>query len=1006
MAEMEYCGAMEQGLSFGEQLRRFRELAGFTQEELAERAGLTAKAIGMLERGARRNPYPHTVRALADQLGLNADERSSLFAALPRRARDDSASSEEPPPNAIPPAPPADPAPPVAPRWEPRIWFPQTKLRPPQVGGSTLPRPHLLAQLRAAVLAHRLTLLAAPAGAGKSTLLAALPGALPGLPVAWLALDAEDNDPTTFVSALVLALRAALPTLGRATEALLDSLPEPGAQLRRLVGTLINDLLAAAIGPFILVLDDLHAVGEPAIHTALDYLLERLPDDAHVVIASRYDPPLALARLRARGHLAEFRLGELRFTPGETGQLLNDQLALDLPHREVATLHERVGGWAAGLRLLALMLGRLPTPEERRAFVARLGEDGRYLFDFLAEEVLGQQEPELQRFLLDIAILPELTPSLCRAVTGRDDAPQLLDRAYRRNLFLTLTGGPIAETGATFRFHDLFAEFLRGRLNGESPEHARHLHRRAARAAADPARAVAHYSAAEAWDEATRVIEEFGPDLARHGLYRRLHDWIMALPEEVRESHPRLLQLLGAYAFYAGRWDVAVPLLERAASRVTPDDRETTAEVLLMLLNISERTGARERAAEAAARLVEFGTLPPRLQIIWDIGRTWRSVRAGDYAATEHHVAECVDLLLSSDDPAVWNAVPLAPLLALGPSGPAKLAAYYEGALQRFGNRLSPARINADQGLGYLHMIAGRLDAAATAAGRATAAGEQLGGAPETDPGLIQIAFALHVMRADPGAAERYLADFWPQIEANALLRTWLPGYRYLRAKAHWLADRPAEALAIVAELGAGGPYADFPLVPLAQQLLNGMLATSAGRYGDAERELREATTSIPPYFSVLFWLDHPRVLLAHCYERWGRPREALETLRPVLEECERLDTPGVILKVGPVVAPLLRLAAERGVHATFAARTLGIKEATGAPATDGIPVPDTGETLSPREVDVLRLLATGEGNAAIGAALFISQNTVKTHVARILAKLGVSTRTQAARRARDLGIG
>ena len=188
------------------------------------------------------------------------------------------------------------------------------------------------------------------------------------------------------------------------------------------------------------------------------------------------------------------------------------------------------------------------------------------------------------------------------------------------------------------------------------------------------------------------------------------------------------------------------------------------------------------------------------------------------------------------------------------------------------------------------------------------------------------------------------------------------------------------------------------------------MLSTSAGRHAEAERALRAAVTFRPPYYTVLFWLDHPRILLAHSYERWGRPREALDELRPVLEECERLDTPGIILKVGPVVvAPLLRLAAERGVHAPFAARLLsllGVHDAdTAAKANDGIPVPATGETLSPREVEVLRLLAAGASNAAIAEGLFISQNTVKTHVARLLAKLDVASRTAAAARARDLGI-
>ncbi|HEY8602238.1 MAG TPA: LuxR C-terminal-related transcriptional regulator, partial [Thermomicrobiales bacterium] len=798
------------------------------------------------------------------------------------------------------------------------------------------------------------------------------------------------------------------PTLGGATEAVLDSLPEPGLQLRRLIGTLINDLVVAPVGPFVLVLDDLHAIGEAAIHAALDQLLERLPDDAHVVIATRYDPPLALARLRARGQLAELRLEALRFSPAETGALLNDRLALALPPGEVLLLHGRVEGWAAGLRLLALMLGRLSTAEERRALVTRLGEEGRYIFDFLAEEVLGQQEPELQRFLLDTSILPELAPALCRAVTGRDDAADLLDLAYRRNLFLTL-GGADDGLGTTFRFHDLFAAFLRGRLQRESPERIRSLHGRAGDASADPARAIAHYCAAERWDEAARIIEERGADFARHGMYRRLHDWIVALPPDVREARPRLLHLLGAFAFYTGAWEQARPLLERAETGLLADeDRARAAESTMLLISIADRSGDTERAAVLTARMRASGPLPPLIQIFLDIGSAWQGIRLDDYATVDGAVTSSVDLLLASDDPAIWNVVPLAPPLALGPAGPTTLERYCHAAPRRFNDAPSLIRATAEQLSGYLHFLRGRLDEAAAATDRAQQLVEQLRGLADVEPGIDQIRFALALIRVGPIAAGQYIDRRLPEVGQNTILRMWLPGYRYLATKAHWLAGHADEARAMAEGLATGGPFPDLPIVSQAQALLAGLLAMSAGRYEEAERQLRAASAFRPPYYTVLFWLDHPQLLLALCYERWGRPREAMMTLRPVLEECERLDTPGIVLKVGPVVAPLLRLAVERGVHAAFAARTLHILEAAAPadPATASVTVPDTGETLSPREVEVLRLLADGASNATIADALFISPNTVKTHVARLLAKLGVASRTAAAARARDLGVG
>lgn len=902
-------------------------------------------------------------------------------------------------------------APTTVPPREPHLWFPQTKLHAPLPGADTLLRPRLFASVRAAILTHRLTLIAAPAGAGKTTTVATLLRERSDLAVAWLALDADDNDPATFAAALLAAVRGGLPDCGGLAQSLFDGLPNPGGQLRRLLGVLINDLPDLTIRPLVLVLDDLHAITEPAIHEALDHLIERLPTGAHVAVTTRYDPPLALARLRARGQLAEVRLPDLRFTTDETGTLLNGALALDLAAGDVAILHDRTGGWAAGVRLLALMLGRLGAGEERRALIAQLGADGRYIFDFMAEEVLHQQEPELQRFLLDISILPELTPALCRAVTGRDDAGQLLDLAFRRNLFLTITGGPVSDTGKAYRLHDLFAVFLRERLAEESPDRMRELHHRAAEAATDASQAITHYCAAEAWDDAAQAIAANAAQFTRYGMNGRLSDWIAALPNTVREARPDLLLLLGTHAFLAGRWEQARPLLDRAQTGLAAaGNRAAALEALLLLISILTRTGDREGLVALKARAQKLSPFPARFQIFVNIGRAWDSMHENNYADVERLVAESVKLMLETDDPTVGNLTLLTPPLALGPSGPSVIEAYCQETQRRYGGTISQISAITEHLWSYLHLARGRLTDAAAAAERVSRLIEQLGEISDIVPGLMLVRYGLATMLDTPEAAERYVTGQLPQVERKDVQRGWLPGYRYLVAKARWLGGRLTEARDATDRLGEHGPYPDFPILPQAQALLYGMIATSEGRFAEAERHLLESATPFPPYFAFTFWLDHPQVLLAHCYERWGRPQQALETLRPVLEEYERLNMPGIIAKVGPEIAPVLSLAVEHQVHGAFAARLLGLLGRPGAGAatgnSGGFVVPGTGETLSPREVEVLRLLATGESNAAIGEALFISQNTVKTHVARILAKLGVASRTQAATRARDLGIG
>jgi LuxR family maltose regulon positive regulatory protein len=260
---------------------------------------------------------------------------------------------------------------------------------------------------------------------------------------------------------------------------------------------LINEVLEIIPSSFALILDDLHLVTEPAIYVALDYLLEHALPQMHFVIATRVDPPLALARLRARGQVAEMRLAELRFTDEESMTFLNNRFGLDLIQEELDSLQSHTGGWVVGLRLLAGSLSHLSVGIERQAFIEDLVQSDRYIYDFLAEEVLNQQTPEVRAFLLKTAILFELTPALCQAVTGREDAGSILEQIYHHNLFVLETDipfrhDPTAEsdrsfssheavrsyfaTHPTYRYHDLFVEFLRDKLNQEMPELLPELH--------------------------------------------------------------------------------------------------------------------------------------------------------------------------------------------------------------------------------------------------------------------------------------------------------------------------------------------------------------------------------------------------------------------------------------------------------------------------------------------------------------------------------------------------
>ena len=344
----------------------------------------------------------------------------------------------------------------------------QTKLFAPRPRRTLVSRPRLTRLLDRGAEA-KLTLVSAPPGFGKTTLLAAW-AASPELTsrAAWLTLDAGDNHVGAFWGYVIAALQAAEPGIGGDALALLDS-PQPSIEAA--LATLLNDL-AALPNEVVLVLDDYHAIEAPEIHDSIAYLLEHLPPQVHLVIATRADVPLPLAGMRARGDLVEIRAAELRFTPDEAAAYLNDAMGLSLAADDVATLERRTEGWIAALQLAALSIhGR----EDVAGFIAGFAGDDHYLVDYLVEEVLRRQPERVRAFLLDTAILTRLSGPLCDAVTGQIDGKATLEALDRANLFLV----PLDDRRQWYRYHHLFADLLRARLLDERPDQIAELHRRA-----------------------------------------------------------------------------------------------------------------------------------------------------------------------------------------------------------------------------------------------------------------------------------------------------------------------------------------------------------------------------------------------------------------------------------------------------------------------------------------------------------------------------------------------
>ena len=471
-----------------------------------------------------------------------------------------------------------------------------TKLHVPRSRRALVPRPRLVEQLPGeAGPLPRLVLVCAPAGFGKTTLLSQWlsPWQAAGSGrVAWLSLDPDDADERRFLTDVVAALRAAEPRIGVDAAALLES--GGSTPSRSVLVSLVNDL-EGLDGRVVLALDDYHVVESREVHDAVAFLLDHLPENTGIAITTRVDPPLPVARLRTRGELLELRAADLRFTPPEAATFLNDVMGLDLEPGHVGALETRTEGWAAGLQLAALSLRNRSDAGE---FIAAVTGSHRFVVDYLVEEVVSGQSAQTRDFLLDTAVLDQLTGPLCDALTGRTDGQDVLEALERANLFVVA----LDDRRQWYRYHHLFADALRARLAAGRPDRVPGLHRAAARWFADhgrPDAAISHAVAAHDIEQAADLVERALPEAARQRQDRTIRTWLAALPDDVVRRRP-VLDVTAAWCRLGdGDVDDADARLRDAEITVEAGDR--TAPQLRMTI-------AMYRAAVAQARGDVAGT--------------------------------------------------------------------------------------------------------------------------------------------------------------------------------------------------------------------------------------------------------------------------------------------------------------------------------------------------------------------------------------------------------------
>jgi LuxR family maltose regulon positive regulatory protein len=878
-----------------------------------------------------------------------------------------------------------------------------TKLRPSQSRPKLVSRPRLVERL-APEAGRRLTLVSAPAGFGKTTLLVkwAKDRMDEGYSVAWLSLDADDNDPARFLSYLVAAIgRVVEEGFGEGVLAALRSPTPP--RFEALTGAIVNEM-AAISGGLDLVLDDYHVVEDEGVHRIVTMLLERLPEGARLVISSRVDPPLPLARLRARDQMVGLGAHELAFTEEEAGAFLKGVMELDLSRDDVASLEERTEGWIAGLQLAALSMR---DSEDLPSFVGSFSGSHRDVLGFLAEEVLSRQPGRVQDFLLETSILDALTGPLCDALNGRPDGQEMLERLERENLFVVA----LDDERRWYRYHHLFRDFLLGRLRHEDPGLSGELHLRASgwyEENGHLAEAIGHALSAREYGLAERLIGiGSGPAWSR-GEVPTVLRWLEALPAEARRRRPRLVLQHAMAMALTGRPDEAEKLLDEVEREVeaTGEDRRFLSGFASAVRSWCARLrGDAPRAVELARRALsllsdQHGGLRAFAAVV--LGDTlWT---AGDLMSADGALAEAADIGRSSGH--VYSTLSAMTL---------RVRVQYErGRLREADETLGQAlRFVREQGVehmpaaGALHIMTGALlyerdvlDGAERELETGIGMAELTGNVTDLVWGYVNLSRTKLTKREVGKAlemaheADRVARDYGAGLEI-ATATAWMMRLCLLR-------EDLAESSALEQKLAPNAVGATA-----AARLLH-----ARGRHREALRLLNESREAAQTNGRTR---DLIEVLSLRALALWAsnEKERAVQTLAEALTLAEPEGYFRTFVDEGIPMATLLseilevqqkeRTSSLRRVPARYLRKLLTVLERESKAA----PQPAAGlkEPLTERELEVLRLIASGESNRQISSKLFVGVGTVKTHVNHLYRKLDAHSRTQAVAKARGLGL-
>ena len=899
-----------------------------------------------------------------------------------------------------------------------------TKLYIPPVRPELVLRPRLIERLNAGLVSRRrLTLVSAPAGYGKTTLVNVWLRST-GQPFTWISLDEGDNDLICFLNYLVAAFRQVDDGIGQAAQHLLEAPQLPPVE--PLLTELINDIVTQSLS-FALVLDDYHTITELAVHEAVRFLLERQPPQMHLVIVSRQDPPLPLSRLRGRGQVTEMRQSDLRFTLEEATRFLNQSMGLNLETSEVAALDAHTEGWIAGLQMAAFALqsriadgGMDSVPQFIDSFSGR----HHFILDYLTDEVLRHQPESVQIFLLQTAILDRLTGPLCDAVTGISesanqrivdsptrslaDSQAVLEYLESSNLFIV----PLDDERRWYRYHRLFAELLRARLQEVKPDQMPGLHLRAATwydQNALPAEAVHHALAIPDFDLAADVIERA---ILKATAWPSINvatflEWFRVLPDDVVRPRPRL-RLFASRVFYlSGQREETERILQELSDSLQDAPSIPDAENILGLVIV-------DRASYAAVRgdvqqAIRFAN---QALTYWPENNVMMQMRVSSILGLAHFRAGNMPEAGRAFSQAIaaaraanlgFVAVPLVCNLAEVQIVQGQLRQAFQTCQQALemaivdGARTSVAGF-AGLELSKILYEQNDLPAAERYASESLDLLIQSGTTDSFGIGHALLARVRQALGDDDGA----LAAIQRAVQITqgfdiARVATLIGAYQ----ARIWLAQGKRELAARWARdyerLGETEYLREFEDLTLARVLLAQDKPSAALALLDALLPPAEAAGRMGTVIEIL-------ALRALALRALGDVDRALETLERALQLAEPEGYARVFVDEGEPMTHLLRQAANRTIAPNYAGQLLAVL-GTIAKDQPAIDMSSLVEPLSDREIQVLELLADRLSNSEIAQRLFISLPTVKSHTRNIYGKLGVHNRKEAVVQARVLGI-